>query len=96
MRAVKDGSGSVEQKPDARAIAFIPLGSHGHEERLNVFPGDVGPNRIGKDGFQGLAVFAVHIYLVSQLDTIGKLVFLMQFAGILVLKKSQAAGRVRP
>jgi hypothetical protein len=75
MRPVKDGLGSVEQKPDPRAISFIPLGPHGHEERLDVIPGDIGPNGIGKDGLQDFAMFAVHIILVSQLDTIGKLVF---------------------
>ena len=62
---MKGGSGPVEQKPNPRAISLVALSPQGHEERLDVIPGDVGPNRIGKDGFQSFAVFAVHIYLVS-------------------------------
>lgn len=65
MRAVKGGSGPVEQKSNPRAISFVAISPHGHEECLNVIPEDICPNRIGKDGFQGFAVFAVHVYLVS-------------------------------
>lgn len=65
MRAVKGGLGSVEQKSNPGAISLIPLSPHGHEQRLDVIPWNIGPNGIGKDGFQGFAVFAIHVYLVS-------------------------------
>lgn len=88
MRGVKGGSRPVEQKPNPRAISIVALSPHGHKERLDVLPGDIFPNRIGKDGFQGFAVFAVHINIVSPLDTICKLDFLMQYVDYPDLEKT--------
>jgi hypothetical protein len=68
---VKDADLLEEVDGDATAFSLGDLGTKPHEECFDVFPGDVRAGWMSKDGFEGLAVAALHSAIVPYAGTGG-------------------------
>jgi hypothetical protein len=66
---VKDAHLLTEVDGYATAFSFGDLGAKADEERFDVLPGDVRAGWVGKDGFEGLAMAALHGTMVPQSGT---------------------------
>ena len=66
MGPVKDANLLKEVDGDATAFPLGDLGAKPEQERFDVIPGDVRTGRVGKDGFESLAVTALHGVIVPR------------------------------
>jgi hypothetical protein len=66
---VKDANLLEEVDGYATAFSLGNLGAKPDEERFDVLPGDVRAGRVGKDGFEGLAMAALHGVIVPRAGT---------------------------
>jgi hypothetical protein len=60
MRSMENGAYTVENNANSRSFAFRELRTQGFQHGLNVAPGDIGPNWLGKDSLVNAVVFLSH------------------------------------
>ena len=53
---------------DPRATPLENLAYEGHEKRLDLPPLNISRDRIREDGSQGVAVTAIHVSMISEID----------------------------
>lgn len=66
---VKDADLLKEVDRYATALSFGDFGAKPDKERFDVLPGDVRAGRVGEDGFESLAMAALHGAMVPQAGT---------------------------
>ena len=77
MRAVKHSPNIFQRNPHSRAIAFRDFSAQSDKHSFNISPGDIGSLRLLENGFQGFAVFAIHDAIISESDTVIKMLLAM-------------------
>lgn len=65
---VESGPDAVQDKTDSRPEALVPFRSQRHQQRLDIRPFDVGPNRVGKNGVESFLMFADHGHMISDIS----------------------------
>jgi hypothetical protein len=63
---MEGGPNAIQGKPNARSAALVPFRSQRHQQRFDIRPVDVGPNRIGKDGTERFLMFANQELMISS------------------------------
>ncbi len=68
---VKDADLLEEVDRYSTSFSLGDLGAKPYKERFDLLPGDVRAGRVGKDGFEGLAIAALHGAMVPRASTGG-------------------------
>lgn len=69
---MENGSHVIQSHTDPRTASLGNFSAQGSEKGFDVTPADICAFRLLEDGFQGLAVFAVHNGIISYFDTMCK------------------------
>lgn len=62
----------IKDNPDPRTVPFGDLRSAGQQQRLDISPGDTGPDRIRKNRVKRQTVSYTEVYMISHFDITNK------------------------